>query len=972
MTTPARTPSDDSGGVIHVLHVDDDPAFADLARASLARHAPGIVVHTETDPEAALASFSRMDCVVSDYDMPGMNGLDLLRAVRERAPSIPFVLFTGKGSEEIASEAVSAGVTDYLQKGGPEQYEVLANRIENAVARRRAERGFERSNSLFDLVQRLSSVGGWELDVQTGRLWWTEELARIHEVDADFEPTIESVAELYHPDDRPLLERVYHRAVDAAEPYDVVVRVVRPDGSIGRVRLLCEPSVVDGSVPTLRGAVQEVDPETPLGTREERPSVEAATPASASASASVPTPPGATDDETPAELDTSDGTLADLKRRALDDVDAGVVISEATAGTPTVFANEGFSRITGYDPEEMVGRNCRILQGAETDDRPVASMREAIENDTATSVVLRNYRKDGTPFWNEVEITPISDADGAVTHFIGFQRDVTERTRLQMELEAAKQSLRQLYMVTTDSSLSFEARVKRTLAVGRERLGVEMGFLTRISGGTQTVVHAVGEHPLLTDGAACPLSESYCRRTLEEDGLLAVVHAATDEGWTDDPGYERFGLECYLGGEVTVDGDLYGTLCFADTEARAEPFTGAQAAFVELLTRWVSYELERRKRERELRVADRRFQSLFDNPMTFVGVLDPDGTVREVNDTARATLDGDTDGDDDADDLLDRPFWETPWWTPDDDAVAAVKEAVRTAADGRVARFECDYFHGDGQGTVGATLYPVYAVEGRGSADTDESVDTNEVVSLMAVGADTTTRTEQATQLKRQHDRLEEFASVVSHDLRSPLEVARGRLDLYDTTGDGDHLDAVGDSLDRISTLIDDLLALARQGESVSELEPTRVSAIARQAWQTVETADATLDVALDGELTVESDRSRLQQLFENLFRNAVEHGSAGGPEPHTGDTEDGQDGGVQIRLTGLTNGARGFAVEDDGPGIEPDDRDYVFERGFSTGDGGTGFGLAIVRRITDAHGWAVRATESPAGGARFEVVVDS
>ena len=965
MTAPARTSSDDSGGVIHVLHVDDDPAFADLTQASLTRHAPGIVVHTETDPEAALASFSRMDCVVSDYDMPEMNGLDLLRAVRKRAPSIPFVLFTGKGSEEIASEAISAGVTDYLQKGGPEQYEVLANRIENAVARRRAERGFERSNSLFDLVQRLSSVGGWELDVETGELWWTEELARIHGVDSDFEPTIEAVTELYHPDDRGLMDRVYRRAVDDAEPYDVVVRIVRPDGSTGRVRLLCEPSVVDGRVPMLRGAVQKVDPRTPLGTRDERLSVEEATPASgftsASASASSPTRSVATAGETPVELDTSADALADLKRRALDDVDAGVIISEATEGTPTVFANEGFGRITGYDSDEMVGRNCRILQGAETDDRPVASMREAVENGTATSVVLRNYRKDGTPFWNEVEITPISDADGTVTHYIGFQRDVTERKRLQQELEAAQQSLRRLYTVTTDTSLSFEERVKRTLAVGRERLGVEMGFLTRIAEGTQTVVHAVGEHPLLTDGAACPLSESYCRRTLEGDGLLAVVHAATDEGWADDPGYERFGLECYLGGKVTVDGDLYGTLCFADTEARAEPFTGAQAAFVELLTRWISSELERRKRERELRVADRRFQSLFDNPMTFVAVLDPDGTVREVNDTARATLDGDPDTD--ADELLDRPFWETPWWTPDDDAVATVKEAVETAADGRAARFECDYFHADGQGTVGATLYPVSAVEGR---ETDG--DTDEVVSLMAVGADTTRRTEQAAQLKRQRDRLEEFASVVSHDLRSPLEVARGRLELYDTTGDADHLDAVGDSLDRISTLIDDLLALARQGESVSGLEPACVSAVARQAWQTVETADATLDVAVDEELTVESDRSRLQQLFENLFRNSVEHGATGAQE---GD-DDGGDRHVRIRLTGLANGARGFAVEDDGPGIDPADRDYVFERGFSTDDGGTGFGLAIVRRITDAHGWEVRVTESPAGGARVEVVVES
>jgi CheY-like chemotaxis protein len=125
---------------IHVLHVDDDAAFLDLAAAFLTRH--GLAVTTAESPAAAreVLAAESIDCVVSDYDLPGEDGIEFLRAVREEYPTLPFVLFTGKGSEEVASEAISAGVTDYLQKElGTEQWRVLANRVENLVERRRSE-----------------------------------------------------------------------------------------------------------------------------------------------------------------------------------------------------------------------------------------------------------------------------------------------------------------------------------------------------------------------------------------------------------------------------------------------------------------------------------------------------------------------------------------------------------------------------------------------------------------------------------------------------------------------------------------------------------------------------------------------------------------------------------------------------------------------------------------------------------------
>jgi len=211
--------------------------------------------------------------------------------------------------------------------------------------------------------------------------------------------------------------------------------------------------------------------------------------------------------------------------------------------------------------------------------------------------------------------------------------------------------------------------------------------------------------------------------------------------------------------------------------------------------------------------------------------------------------------------------------------------------------------------------------------------------------------------MERQNELLEEFASIVSHDLRNPLNVATGHLALAQETVESDHLDRVESALERMETIIGETLLLAREGQAVGETTRTDLGSIVETCWGTVETGNAEL---ITRPLpAIEADANRLRHVFENLFANAVEHGGEA----------------VTVRVGPLADGS-GFYVEDDGPGIPPEDADAVFELGHTTSAQSSGFGLAIVDRIVQAHGWEIRVTSSDTGGARFEVtgvtVVDS
>ncbi|SMO57799.1 hybrid sensor histidine kinase/response regulator [Halorubrum cibi] len=370
---------------IDVLHVDDDPSVLDLTEAYLDRELASASVTSVTGPEAGLERLDEesFDCVVSDYDMPGMDGLAFFETLREDDPHVPFVLYTGKGSEEIASRALNAGVTGYFQKGGPEQLQRLANRVDQAVEEHRTRAVADRYSTVIDAL-------GYPVYVvdETGAFTFVNEpFAEL--TGYDREEILGSTPDLIKGDEA------------VAEAEDRLGSILSSDGpGIQRFRVDIDPKEGDPIPCRDHMAVLPYEGE---------------------------------------EFDGSVGILRDVseeaarreeletKRRALDEAPVGITITDPSLpDNPMVYVNDEFVEMTGYDREDAVGVNCRFLQGEETDEAAVTELREAIDAEEPASVELLNYRKDGTPFWNRVSVAPIREHDeDRVTGWVGFQEDIT-------------------------------------------------------------------------------------------------------------------------------------------------------------------------------------------------------------------------------------------------------------------------------------------------------------------------------------------------------------------------------------------------------------------------------------------------------------------------------------------------------------------------------------------------------------------
>jgi PAS domain S-box-containing protein len=582
-----------------------------------------------------------------------------------------------------------------------------------------------------------------------------------------------------------------------------------------------------------------------------------------------------------------------------------------------LFMNETYEELWGQPIGALEAEPTAFLEAIHPDDR-ARTMRamEILSDGEQIDIEIRVNAETGHERWSWVQGTPITD-DGEVVRVAGFARDITDRKRRERALE-------ELHTVAAElpGYGSRERICQRIVTAAQNILDFDLCVANLAEGGRLVPAASSGESP--PDGVrAMAADEGIVGRTYRTGETVRVDDIRHHPDAEPQGGY-RSALTISLGDHGVFQAAADVRYAFDETDTE----------LAELLVAHAVRALDQLTHEQELERHETILEALGDPIYT----VDEDGCYTFVND-AYSELTG-----------YDREeiVGEHASFLLDEASVERANDCIRallsTDSTGRQCTYEITVETADGREIPcedNLALLPLADGAYRGAA---------------GVVRDITGRVERERELERQNEQLERFASVVSHDLRSPLNVAAGRLDIARAERDSEHLATAAHALDRMDELVGDILTLAREGATVTDPEPVDLADAAEACWRHVETGAATLTIETDD--TVRADRSRLEELLGNLVRNAVEHGSTGSrPQPDDGPP-------VAVTVGDLPDG---FHVADDGPGIPEEARERVFESGYSTVEDGTGFGLNIVAEIAEAHGWDVDIDESRAGGARFE-----
>jgi len=862
---------------IRVLHVDDDPSFGELVTELLEREDDRFEVISETRAADGLERLAAdtIDCVVSDYEMPHMNGIEFLDAVRQEDSELPFILFTGKGSEEVASEAIASGATDYLQKSsGTEQFELLANQIENAVNRYQAQNERERVYQALETATQGISI----LDEDGTYIYVNQAYADLYNrTPADLRG--DGWERLYPEDEVERFRTEILPSLETEGSWSGRSTGLRADGTTFTEQLSLTQLDTGGHVCVAQDLSERVQRERELKQKERRYQATFEDP------------------NILAGLLTVDGTLRQVNQTALQFIeqDREAVIGERFWETPWwSYSVKLQESLQDWIEQAAVGKYVEF---------------EA-ENRTA----------EDEPIYVDGVIRPVTDEEGTVRSLLVSARDITDRKETEQQLQAYIDNASDILGVVS------EGGVFKELSRSVERVtGYEPAEL--VGDSVFEYVHPEDRQHVI---------EKFTEmQDIPEERTARVEYRfeQPDGSWLWLESASKNKIDPHLDGFVITSREI----------------------------------TERKQQEQALREQNRKITALHTVATEIEACESPGDVYTTVVDAAEEILQLDIA-------IADAAVGDTLVPRAVSSNVSAEQYYDRTPVDAE------DNFAAQGYRTGESILVQDIRNHDDISPATEEfrsvltvpigdhgvfqTVDKKpgvfdetdrELTELLLSRAEARLDQleteqqlrEQTEKLSRQNERLEEFTSVVSHDLRNPLNLAVTSLELARDECDSEHLDTVERGHEQMDTLIENLLTLATEGETVSGSDTVDLAAVSRDCWETVATDSATLHVDFEG--SVQAKRSRLRQLLTNLFRNAIEHAGSD----------------VTVRVGELDDG---FYIEDDGPGIPTEQRDRVFENGYTTAEDGTGFGLSIVDDVIADHDWEIDISDGTDGGARFEI----
>lgn len=430
--------------LINILYVDDEPDLLEIGQIYLEKEGK-FKVDTLTSANDALDSLKtkRYDAIVSDYQMPMMDGIDFLKELKSSGDHTPFIIFTGRGREDVVIEALNNGADFYIQKGGDpkSQFAELSNKISYAVTRKHAEESLEMVVRNLTLSQQVAHVGNWMFDIKNQVFEGSDETTRLFGYPASYRPSYDEIASQIHPDDYPEIHQGFTRLIETGEPYNIDFRIYRHD--TGEMRFMHSKGQMlkfeNGEPASVFGINMDItdhkliEEELIRKNEELEASYEQIT---------------ATEDELRANLDEiirqeheireSEERYHQFFKTTLDSV------FMTTPDGKWVDCNDALVEICGYESREDVFSVPVSSFYAHPEERE-EFLRIVEEKGYVKEHPLQFRRKDGTTFGGLITIVPQKNRDGSIKGFIGTVHDVTRRKQAEKAVIESEERYRNIF-----------------------------------------------------------------------------------------------------------------------------------------------------------------------------------------------------------------------------------------------------------------------------------------------------------------------------------------------------------------------------------------------------------------------------------------------------------------------------------------------------------------------------------------------